>query len=89
MKEINNENEITLYDEDGNEYLFNILFTYKNEERNAEYVFVYSDEAPDDIYPFKYDELGNIEPVEDEEELAEAEEVLNAFNEDPKIQSIK
>lgn len=86
---VNNENEITLYDEDGNEYLYNILFTYENEERNTTYVFIYDNESPDDVYPFKYDENGNIAPVEDEEELKECEEVFNAFNDDPKINEIK
>ena len=32
-----NENQIEIYDEEGNKYLMEILFTYENEERNSKY----------------------------------------------------
>lgn len=84
-----NENQIAIYDEDGNKFLMEILFTYENEERGAKYVFVYENNAPDDIYLMKYDDKGNITPVEDEEEFEEGQEVLAAFEEDPNIEKLK
>jgi len=83
------DNEIIIYDEEGNEYLMNILFTYENEERGAEYVFVYDKNQPDDIIVMRYNEEHELFEVTDEEELKEADEVLAAFEEDPQIQEIK
>ena len=85
-----NNDEIVIYDEEGKEYLMNILFTYENEERNAQYVFVYDKGNPDDVFVMKYtDDSDELFEVTDEEELAEAQEVLDAYNDDPTIQQIK
>lgn len=84
-----NDNQIEIYDEDGNKYLMEILFTYENEERNTTYAFIYDKSNPDELILMKYKEDGNIEEVTDEHELSEAEEVLNAFNDDPKINELK
>lgn len=84
-----NDNQIIIYDQEGNKYLMEILFTYENEERGAKYAFIYDPDSPEDIIVMKYQEDGNIEEVTDEEELNEAEEVLEAYNEDPKINEIK
>jgi len=83
------ENEIVITDEDGNEYLMNILFTYENDERNAEYAFIYDKNNPDEVMVMRYNENHELFLVTDEEELNEASEVLEAFNEDPQIQDIK
>ena len=37
----------------------------------------------------RYLESGELEPIEDEDEFDELEEVLNAWQEDPKIQELK
>ena len=84
-----NDDEIVIYDEDGNEFLMNILFTYENEERGAEDVFLYDNATPEDIIVMKYNEDHELFEVTDEDELNEAEEVLEAYNEDPSIQEIK
>ena len=85
-----NNDEIVIYDEEGKEYLMNILFTYENEERNAQYVFVYDKGNPEDVFVMKYtDDSDEVFEVTDEEELAEAQEVLDAYNDDPTIQEIK
>ena len=49
-----NDNQIIIYDEEGKEYLMNILFTYENPERKAEYVFIYDDNDPDEVIVMKY-----------------------------------
>ena len=83
------DDQIVIYDEDGKEFLMNILFTYENEERNAEYVFVYDEAQPDGVYVMRYNEDNELFEVTDEEELKEASEVLEAYNEDPTIQEVK
>lgn len=88
MRELKDD-EIIIYDDEGKEFLMKILFTYENEDRNSEYVFVYEESNPDDVYVMKYNDNNELFEVDDEEELKEAEEVLNAFNEDPKINEVK
>lgn len=87
MRELKDD-EIIIYDDEGKEFLMKILFTYENEDRNSEYVFVYEESNPEDAYVMKYNDNNELFEVEDEEELKEAEEVLNAFNEDPKINEV-
>ncbi|HZJ89967.1 MAG TPA: DUF1292 domain-containing protein [Bacilli bacterium] len=74
--------ELTIVDEEGNEFVFSILFSYENEERNATYVFFYDEEDEDDVMFVRYYEDGKISYVEDAEELAEIEEVFRAFEEE-------
>ena len=84
-----NENQIEIYDEEGNKYLMEILFTYENEERNTKYAFIYDKDSPEDIIVMKYKDDGSIEEVTDDEELDEASDVLEAYNDDPLFQEIK
>ena len=88
--EIKNENQMVVTDNDGKEHLMNILFTYDNEERKASYVFFYDSEDPnEEVIVMRYLESGELEPIEDDEEYDEVEEVYNAWSEDPKIQELK
>ena len=80
-------------DSEGKEHLMQILFTYENDERKAQYVFFYDTEDPEEnVIVMRYiGELdsGELEPIEDDEEYEEVEEVFNAWQEDPKIQDLK
>ena len=88
--EIKIENQMVVTDAEGKEHLMNILFTYDNEERKASYVFFYDSEDPnEDVIVMRYLENGELEPIEDDEEYDEVEEVYNAWSEDPKIQELK
>ena len=80
---------ITIIDDQGNEHLMQILFTYDNEERKTSYVFFYSEENPDEVFAMRYNEKQELQEIEDPDEYAEVEEVFNAFQEDPKIQDLK
>ena len=62
---------------------------YENEERNTKYAFIYDKDSPEDIIVMKYKDDGSIEEVTDEEELDEASDVLEAYNDDPLFQGIK
>jgi uncharacterized protein YrzB (UPF0473 family) len=84
-----NDNEVVIKDDDGNEYLLKILFTYHNPERETDYVFAYDSSDPDTVYILKYGDNNEVLEVTDEEEFEEAQEVFDAYNEDPKIQEIK
>ena len=87
--DIKKENQILITDEDGKEHLLEILFTYNNEERGKDYVFLFDPKDPDSVFPMIYHEDHTLEEIEDDEEYEEVEEVFNAYQEDPKIQDLK
>ena len=88
--EIKNERQMVVTDNEGKEHLMQILFTYDNEERNTSYVFFYDTEDKDEeVIVMRYSEAGELSPIDDDEEYDELEEVLNAWEEDPKIQELK
>ena len=91
--EIKNETQMIITDEEGKEHLMQILFTSENEERDAQYVFFYdTEDKEENVMVMRYvGELdsGELIPIEDEDEFDELEEVLNAWQEDPKIQELK
>ena len=80
---------ITIIDDQGNEHLMQILFTYDNEERKISYVFFYSEDNPDEVFAMRYNDKKELQEIEDPDEYAEVEEVFNALQEDPKIQELK
>ena len=82
--------EMIVTDDQGNEKVMKILFTYDNDERKKSYVFLYEKDDEDNVMAFAYNEENqSLEEIEDDDEYAEVEEVFNAFNEDPKIQEAK
>ena len=91
--EIKNETQMVVVDQEGKEHLMQILFTSENEERDAQYVFFYdTEDKEENVMVMRYvGELdsGELIPIEDEDEFDELEEVLNAWQEDPKIQELK
>ena len=85
-----NDDEMIVTDDQGNEKVMKILFTYDNDERKKSYVFLYEKDDEDNVMAFAYNEENqSLEEIEDDDEYAEVEEVFNAFNEDPKIQEAK
>jgi len=88
--EIKDEKQMVVTDNEGKEHLMQILFTYDNEERGSSYVFFYDTEDPnEEVIVMRYLESGELEPIEDDEEYDEVEEVFNAWQDDPKIQELK
>lgn len=80
----------TIIDKDtGKEKVMKILFTYENSERHAQYVFLYSEDKPNEVVAYRYDDENNLFPLEDAEEYKEVEEVFNAYSDDPKINAHK
>ncbi|WP_413627165.1 DUF1292 domain-containing protein [Fructilactobacillus vespulae] len=92
---MNNEPEqITLIDEDGNEILYNELFTFESPTYNRSYILMYpaSDEGNESInieayaLPAGTDASdpdapvdGDLEPIEDDQEWEMVQETLNTF----------
>ncbi|RWR15197.1 DUF1292 domain-containing protein [Siminovitchia fortis] len=86
----NGENYITIVDEEGNEELFEVLFTFDSDEFNKSYVLYYpagaDNEENEEIeihassyIPSEDGEDGNMQPIETEEEWDMIEEMLNTF----------
>lgn len=81
---------ITLVDEEGNEELYEILFTFESEEFDRSYVLVFpaasEEESEVELHAFAYKEDGGLEgqlyPIETDEEWDMIEEVLNTFVEE-------
>ena len=87
---VNIDKQITIIDEEGKEHLMQVLFTYDNEERKTSYVFFYdTEDKEENVVVMKYNENQELEPIEDDEEYDEVEEVFNAWQDDPKIQDLK
>ena len=70
-------------DENGNEKRMEILFTFDDEEKGNKYV-VFEDPDTEDgeVFASRYDDEGNLLPIETDEEWAMVEEVIGAFAED-------
>lgn len=84
------EDEMIITDENGEEKVMQILFTYENEERHKTYVFLTEKGNEEDAMAFIYDETDkSLSEIEDDEEYGEVEEVFNAFLNDPKIKEAK
>ncbi|MBQ1439647.1 MAG: DUF1292 domain-containing protein [Solobacterium sp.] len=74
------DNRITLSDENGKEVEMEILLTFDDEEKGIHYVLIHSSDPNDDtVLPYRYDEDGNLEPVDDPEGFEMCNEVLGAY----------
>ncbi|MEH7236126.1 DUF1292 domain-containing protein [Bacillus sp. JJ1562] len=84
------EKQITVIDEQGNEILCEVLFTFESEEFGKSFVLYYpiSDDNEDEedieihassFSPSEDGEDGELQPIETEEEWDLVEEMLNTF----------
>ena len=76
-------NSLYVYDEDGNEKKMTILFTFDSDETGCQYV-VFQDPENDEseVFASRYDDKGQLIPIETEAEWEMVEEVINTFVED-------
>ena len=88
---------ITLVDDNGDEQLFEVLFTFKSEDFGKSYIILGPADAAMDgddeeevgIMPFIYnkdDEEGMLQPIETDAEFDMGEEVMNTIFNDPNLQ---
>ena len=80
--------EIEITRDDGTVVRLKILFTCRNEERAKDYYFLYENEDDDSLFCLSTSDGVSFEYLSDEEE-DEAEQVLEAYNEDPMISEIR
>ncbi len=83
------ENRLTFIDEDGNEVLCEILFTFESKEFNKNYVLFYpvgDDDDEIEVMAASYvpteDGEGELQAIETEEEWAMIENVLDQFDDE-------
>ena len=76
-------NSLYVYDEDGNEKKMTILFTFDSDETGCQYVvFQDPDNDEGEVFASRYDDKGQLIPIESEAEWEMVEEVINTFVED-------
>ena len=83
-----NDNEIVLTKENGEKEVAKILFYFHNDQRGKDYYFLYKEENPDDVIVISSSDGTSLDEVDDEE-FDEAEQVFEAFQEDPKIEEAR
>ncbi len=83
-----NDNEIVLTKENGEKEVAKILFYFHNDQRGKDYYFLYKEENPDDVIVMSSSDGASLDEVDDEE-FDEAEQVFEAFQEDPKIEEAR
>lgn len=83
---LNEENTLIITQDDGEEKMLAIMFTFVDPSSNKEYVVACDPDDEDLIYGFRkdVDQMGNdalipVDPDENEEEFEMVSEVLNAF----------
>jgi len=82
------DNSIIITGEDGKDESYKILFYYENPERKKTFYFIYKEETPDDLLVYASSDGKSLEQPS-EEEMEEAEEMLDTYESDPKIASVK
>lgn len=84
------DDEMIITNENGEEKVMKILFTYESDERKKQYVFLHEKDDEENVLVFIVNQKDEtLEEIEDDEEYAEAEEVFNAFMNDERIQELK
>lgn len=82
------DNTIQITKEDGATESWRIYFYYHNDTRKKDYYLIYQDGDPDSLLVMASadgKELSNVS----EEEFQEAQEMLETYEKDPKIQTLK
>ncbi|MCR4561706.1 MAG: hypothetical protein K5694_00665 [Bacilli bacterium] len=82
------DNTIVITEEDGSEQVWKIYFYYHNDDRNKDYYLIYQDEDPDTLIVMASEDGKSLSTCS-EEEMEEADEMLEAYENDPKIKGIK
>jgi len=82
------DNTINITKEDGTAEEWRIYFYYHNDTRKKDYYLIYRDGDPDSLLVMASADGKELSEVS-EEEFAEAQEMLETYEKDPKIQSIK
>ena len=82
------DNTIEITKEDGGVEKWKVYFYYHNPERGRDYYLIYKDEDPDSLLVMSSADGKELLDVS-EEEFQEAQEMLETYENDPKIGSAK
>lgn len=82
--EFTKDNQMLVTDDQGAEHMMEILFTFENDARHANYVLYYDADKPEDVFAARY-EGEELFEITDEEEYDEVEQVLNAYLDNPEL----
>ena len=79
-------NSFTLIDENGNETIYDVLFTFESEETHKNYI-VYTDNTKDSegniqVYASTYDPHSKLEAIETDKEWKVIETILSTLQEE-------
>ncbi|MBR1846274.1 MAG: DUF1292 domain-containing protein [Bacilli bacterium] len=88
MIEIKNDNDMVITADDGSERLLKILFYFHNDQRNKDYYFLYEEGNEDEVIVMGTADGESLSTLTDEE-FDEAEQVFEAYENDPTIQTLK
>ena len=88
MIEIQNANDMVITKDDGTQQLLKILFYFHNDQRGKDYYFLYEEGNEDEVIVMAASDGESLEELS-EEEFDEAEQVFDAYQEDPAIQELK
>ncbi len=88
MLEITDDNDMIITDENGDEQLLKILFYFHNDQRGKDYYFLYKEDNPEEVIVMGSED-GNSLFEPDEEEFDEAQQVFDAYQNDPLIEEAK
>lgn len=69
-------------DEEGNEVKMTILFTFDAPDGTQYVVFQRADDEEGEVYASRYNDQGELLPIESDEEWDMVQEVINTFIED-------
>ena len=83
------ENKVIFTDEEGNEHEFELIFTFESEKTGKNYAVLGKDDGNDGLeivaatyIPTEDGELGELNPIESDEEWAMVEETIDSFFEE-------
>ena len=83
-KKINN--ILFFTDENGEQLVFRVLFTYYSENFNKDYAVFYNEKDENHLIAYTFDENNVLDGVETPEEYAELEEMLKKYDEENKAE---
>jgi len=82
------DNTIQITKEDGTTESWRIYFYYHNDTRKKDFYLIYQDADPDSLIVMASADGKELSDVS-EEEFQEAQEMLETYEKDPKIQTLK
>lgn len=82
------DNTVIITKDNGEEDVWKLYFYYENKERGKTYYFLFKEEDSDSLIVMGTKDGKTLENL-NEEELAESEEILDAYENDPKIEEAR